>query len=83
MGVTLSLLTSSCVHPAKVSHELNIRHIPELRVILKSTLDRLPFDWAHAHIPVLPLAQQLAIMLVLKLDDLVDISRRRRGIIHR
>ena len=65
-----------------MSHELDIGHVPQLRVVLESALDGLPLDWAHAHIPILPIRQQLTVVLVLELDDLVHVSRGRGRPIH-
>ena len=80
--IVLSPLASTCVHPAQVSHELDIGHVSQLRVVLKGSLDGLTLDRAHAHIPILTVRQQLTVVLVLELDDLVNVARRRCCPIH-
>lgn len=65
----------ACVHPAKMSHELHVRHVAKLRVVLEGTFDGLSLDWTYADIFELSIRQELTVMSVLELNDLVDILR--------
>lgn len=44
---------------------------------MQSTFDALALHWAHTDVLDLPVLEQLAVMAVLVLDDLVNISGRR------
>ena len=82
--VPLALLTrDSCVKPTELLHKLNIWHVSELRIVLKSTFYRLAFDWTHANFFSLSVLKQLAVMSVLKLNHLMHIRGRWcRSILH-
>ena len=58
-------------------HELHIRHVSELRVVLEGTLDILTLDGTHAHILRLAIRDHLAVISVLELNHLVHVCRRR------
>ena len=58
-------------------HELLIRHVSQLRVVLEGPLDRLPLRWTQAHIVHLAVLDKVAIVAVLGLNYLVYVRRRR------
>lgn len=73
-----SLATVPRIKPAKVLHELDVRHVSELGVVLKGVFDRLALHWAHADVAYLPILNQMTVGAVLELDYLVHVARRRR-----
>ena len=54
--------------PAQMSHELHVRHVSQLLVVLQYLFDRLAFLWRGQ--------PELSVMLVLELDYLVHSGRR-------
>ena len=71
----------ACVNPTQMPHEMHIRHVSKLRVVLESTLDTLTFDRTHANVLSLAILKQLTVVSVLILNHLVDVGRRRCGLI--
>ena len=62
-------------------HEMHIRHVSKLRVVLEGTLDTLTFDGTHANVLRLAILQQLTVVSVLILNHLVNVGRWRCGLI--
>jgi len=71
----VAIASEPCVKPAEVSHEMSVRHVSELGVVLEGLLDALALHRAHAHILHLPVLKQLAVMPVLELNNLVHVRR--------
>ena len=72
-GTAMGWAALTSVKPAKMSHECMIRHVPQLLVVVQSSLDWLSFDWGHADGILVAVGDVDGILPVLVLDDLVHI----------